>query len=130
MKLSLNRSSSLKSRSVIQSIFKERNGFIQYPIRVSYIKQPLKLGVKIVFSVPKKRFKKAPDRNRIKRQLREAYRLNQFEFKSALDQLETGIAIYIGFVSDEFPAFSLLDEKIKLSLIRLVKELEKDENET
>ncbi len=46
-----------------------------YPVRMLYM--PCKDGNKVLISVPKKHFKHAVDRNRIKRQVREAYRCNK-----------------------------------------------------
>lgn len=124
MKKRLNRSSSLKSRTVIKSIFENKKGFIQYPIRVSYINQNTSNPTQLVFSAPKRNFKKAVDRNHLKRLMREAYRLNQELLLSQLEQSKTSVAIYIGYVGKEIVEYSIIEEKIKLSLIRLVKDLE------
>ena len=125
MNQTLNRSSSLKSRSVIKAIFENKKGFIQYPIRVSYIEQEASVPLKLVFSAPKRNFKKAVDRNRLKRMMREAYRTNQDLLTSSLVNEQKSLAVYIGYIGKEFFAYSIIEEKIKLSLIRLQQEIEK-----
>lgn len=70
----------LKSRTVISNLFLSGESIFSYPIKCQYIFSPLLdsgVAFKASVSVPKKIFKKAVDRNRIKRQLREAIRLNQ-----------------------------------------------------
>lgn len=125
MKNTLARTQSLKSRIVIKYIFIQKRGFINYPLRLSFIEQPINKGVKLVFSAPKRNFKQAVDRNRLKRMMREAFRQNQTNFNIELEGLDKGLAVYIGYIGKEFVPYSVIEEKIKLSLIRLITELEK-----
>ena len=58
-----------------------------FPLRVVYVNKERAQGevpVQILISVPKKRFKHAVDRNRVKRQVREAYRLHKQVLYEAL----------------------------------------------
>jgi len=125
MRSTLKKSASLKSNTVIKDIFIQKRGFINYPLRFSFVEQSPENKIKLVFSAPKRNFKKAVDRNHLKRLLREAYRQNQSEFILNIEELGKGVAVYIGYIGKEFVPYSVIDEKIKLSLIRLVKELEK-----
>ncbi len=64
----------------ISKLHTEGKAFIVYPFRVSYLEvedENNSFPVRIMIGVPKKRFKKAVDRNRIKRQIREVYRKNK-----------------------------------------------------
>ena len=83
----------LKSRKSIASLFSHGKSFHIYPIRVLYIRTPKKEieksnQIRCAFSVPKRRFKKTVDRNKIKRKIREIIRLD-------LDKLVTGKDIII-----------------------------------
>ncbi len=83
----------LKSRKLIKKVFEEGATIKSYPILIRYVKfenETHKIGV----SVSKRNFKKAVDRIRIKRQLREAYRLN----KENLADTEANYAIMIIFI--------------------------------
>lgn len=65
---------------VIDRLFAEGRSFKVYPIRVMLLPvDQAEAHAQVLISVPKKRVKKAHERNRIKRHIREAYRLNKPE---------------------------------------------------
>lgn len=66
----------LKSEKQITHLFKEGKSFTAYPLRFHYIIND-NLDSKVLFSAPKRLFKKAVDRNRAKRILREGYRKHE-----------------------------------------------------
>ena len=66
----------LKSRKIIGSLFKEGKSITKFPIKVLYLSSE-KSETQVTFAVPKRNFKLAVTRNRIKRQMREAYRLQK-----------------------------------------------------
>lgn len=82
----------LKSRKIIKYIFEEGKSIKTYPLLIRYVesnKEYRQVGV----SVSKRNFKKAVDRNRIKRQLREAYRLHKSQIS---DKSYSVMILYIG----------------------------------
>ena len=97
------KSEHLKSLSLIKQIFGQGQTVKQFPIRAVYI--PLGKEFKstqIALSVPKKKFKNAVDRNRIKRQMREAYRLNRDEVLTDLQQHFGIVFIYLSNQHSDF----------------------------
>ena len=68
----------LKSRKQIEKLFEEGESLKVFPLRIRYLKtNEGGNNVQVAFSVPKRNFKKAVDRIRIKRVLRELYRKNK-----------------------------------------------------
>ena len=66
----------LKSRIAIQELFESGFSIQENNIKILYLPNQNNLN-QLAFTVPKRNFKLATDRNLIKRQMREAYRLNQ-----------------------------------------------------
>jgi len=120
MKLSFPKSERLKSKKVIDGLFRDGKSIKEKPIMAVYqaIKQdkPLRSG----FAVSKKFVPKAVDRNMIKRKMREAYRLNKNELIETLQKKGTQIAV-MWLYTGKLPAdYREIEGKIMLILNRLV----------
>ena len=100
----------LKSRTAIKYIFEKGRKKMMYPILFQYATRakrteadpPAVFGV----TVSKKKAKKAVQRNRIKRQMREAYRLHPFTSLDNAEQQLCIMAVYVGDVASDFAAIS------------------------
>ena len=115
------RKEKLKSRKVIENLFENGRSFSIFPIRVSYLFIPsdkdqlLQVGV----SAGKKYFKRAVDRNRIKRLIREAYRLQKEELFSAMKQHQvSGFAFFI-YTGKTIAPFQEIKDAMQQCLKRL-----------
>ena len=75
------KSARLSLKSEIDSLFNNGQSFISYPLRIIYMSDSgvdsPEPGISVLVSVPKKRIKHAVKRNRIKRLIRESFRLNK-----------------------------------------------------
>jgi ribonuclease P protein component len=112
----------LKSRKTIEQLFKDGKSFSNFPFRVLWqftkaAKGPIQTG----FAVSSKHFKKAVDRNRIKRQMREAYRLQKNELQTRLTHHQKQLAVFIIYVGNELPDYDFIFEKTDHVLTRLIK---------
>ncbi len=81
-------SEKLKSKILIDTLFTEGKSIKQFPIKLLYhpIKNPEISTCKTGVSVPKRNFKKAVDRNHLKRLMREAFRKNKYLVESNLNR--------------------------------------------
>lgn len=106
----------LSSKIDIEELFKSKNTFTQDKIKV-YWKQKYSNteNVSVLFSVPKKIVSLATKRNKIKRLLKESYRIN----KKIIQKKDKEIHIAFVYLSTEIPNFNTIEEKIKLILQRL-----------
>lgn len=105
----------------VEALFASRQSFMAFPFRVITQVEEAEVGaVKIIISVPKKRLKRATDRNTMKRRTREAYRTNK---SAVLDFAEEkGLVIRIGFlyVTDELTPSSKVVSSVQYALGKIV----------
>lgn len=113
MDYTFKKSEKLKSKKNIEQLFLEGSSVTAFPLRLMYLQTSFKDGanIKIGVSVSKRNFKKAVDRNRIKRLMREAYRLNK---NSYFNNITTQYALMILYIGTDKPKFKTLETKIKL----------------
>jgi ribonuclease P protein component len=107
---------------LIQQLFKEGKSFTHFPFRVIYIQpENNRSHLQSAFSVSSKNFKKAVDRNRIKRLMKEAYRVQKFSLQNGLEESGKYIALFIIYTGNELPVYDNISEKMATALHRLEK---------
>ncbi|MBT3587674.1 MAG: ribonuclease P protein component [Flavobacteriaceae bacterium] len=90
------KSEKLKSKKMIELLFAEGSSISKYPIKVLYLPSDDIKKTQAAFAVPKRNFISAVDRNRIKRQLREIYRLQKHLLKNEKELKFSLFFLYIG----------------------------------
>jgi ribonuclease P protein component len=146
----------LKSRKQIEQLFKEGKSFSIFPFKILYIISPSIVSplpapsagnafegksdprlptpsvaegdARLLFGVAvgNRNFKKAVDRNRIKRLTREAYRLQKLSLEQKVALANKQLNIFFIYIGKELPDHLLAKEKTALILNRLIKVV--DEN--
>ena len=80
-------------------------------------------------SVPKRIFRRAVDRNLMKRRIREAYRLNKLDFYSSLTSINLKIQVVIQIRTKELADFKTIEHNLRLAMLQLIGRLRKEISE-
>ncbi len=109
----LKKTERLCSKKAIDSLFNgtDSKSLSAYPIRVVY-RHTEEAGFRILVSVSKKRFRHAVDRNRVKRQLREAYRQNKHLLSPIESTSYGGMDIAFIWLTDQHKPSQLITAKM------------------
>ncbi|MEO5905243.1 MAG: ribonuclease P protein component [Saprospiraceae bacterium] len=116
----LSKQERLSSLKEIEVLFKEGKSFTKYPFRVIWLdKNPTSgSGIRVMFSVSKRKFTRAVDRNKVKRLMRESYRLLKPTFYQSMPE---NASWDIGFVytGKEILDFQTIQQNLLKALDRL-----------
>jgi ribonuclease P protein component len=112
----------LCNKKLIDELFHSGSSFLCYPFKISWlqVKEPDACPVQILFAVSKKRYKRAVDRNLIKRRMRESYRLHKARLllePLALNQ--TTLVFSVGYIGKEIAAYDFIEKKMMKALAQL-----------
>ena len=112
----------LHSRKIIDLLFEKGDSFVIDPIRTIWLDSELKHGstVQVLIAVPKKKIAKAVSRNKLKRRMREAYRKHKALLYEQVKSAGKTMVVALVYTGRDVIAYSDIEEKIILSLQRLV----------
>jgi ribonuclease P protein component len=111
----------LKSRKAIDLLFTKGKSFSNFPFRICWQVVDDEVGLKAGFTASSKNFKKATDRNRIKRLIREAYRLQKNNLQDTLILKNKSVHIFFIYTGKEVPTYEVIFEKTGNVLKRIIK---------
>lgn len=126
---SLPKAYKLCSLKKIEELYANGRLLKAYPLRVLFLleerqsEQTPALPFQVLFSAPKRRFKRAHDRNYIKRLMREVLRKNKSALEQQLQVQNKKLTFSLTFVADERPTYQLLEQKLCKVLDLLIKEI-------
>jgi len=120
MRFTYSKKDKLKSKKHIEQLFNEGKSVTAFPLRLVYLKTVYEDGsvLKTGVSVSKRNHKKAVTRNRIKRLLREAYRLNKPKY---FNKSETSYAFMILYIGKDEPNFKTINKTMVLLFEKFLK---------
>jgi ribonuclease P protein component len=122
---SYNKFEKLKSRKQIELLFAQGKSISSFPVKVFYLQvehtpeHPVQVGV----GVSARNFKKAVDRNTIKRRMREAYRLHKLPLHEYLMAEQKSVTVFILWIDKQLPTTSALQDLMPVVLEKLIKQL-------
>jgi len=122
---SKNKIEKLKIRKQIELLFAQGKSISSFPVKVFYLpvehtpEHPVQVGV----GVSARNFKKAVDRNTIKRRMREAYRLHKLPLHDHLITNQKSVAVFILWIDKQLPTAAALQDLMPGVLEKLIKQL-------
>ena len=102
----------LKSRKLIELLFSEGRAITRFPLRLLYLETelPKETQVQAAVTVSRKAFRNAVSRNRIKRLMRESYRLNK---ALVFNNIEGNFAFLFLYLGKEMPTFNEVERSMQ-----------------
>lgn len=110
------KSEHLKSRKLIEQLFKRGTSLKAYPLVGIYMPVDELPGLQVGFSVPKRKIKLAVNRNTIKRRIREAYRQNRNLY--GLEDARGGALMFI-YMPNAVTDYQLIEKGMRKILQQL-----------
>ncbi|TXD74732.1 ribonuclease P protein component [Aequorivita antarctica] len=110
------KSQKLKSAKTIENLFLEGKTHSKFPIKLFFLQKEDMETSLAAFAVPKRNFKSAVDRNRVKRQLREAYRLNKHILEEIHGKKFVMLFLFLGKVKPQYA-------EVEKAMVKLLKKL-------
>jgi ribonuclease P protein component len=110
----------LCARTTIQRLLREGRAVNEAPLRLigMIAPNPTPAPAQVAFAVPRRHLPRAVDRNRVRRMLREAYRLNKHRWYGRLEEAGAQCAWLVVFQGRTVPPYAVLQGKITRAIDR------------
>jgi len=124
LNIKLTKDERLRSKRIVERLFTTGKSVFIYPFKIFYFSEnELSANqVQVLITVSKRNFKKAVDRNRIKRLIREAYRKNKYGLCDQLKRHNKSMAIGLIYVGETILSYQEIERKLILILQRLIEQ--------
>ncbi|MCC5927680.1 MAG: ribonuclease P protein component [Cyclobacteriaceae bacterium] len=118
MRFTFSKNEILRKKKDIKELFENGSSFFIHPFKVLYLPYPAEKHHKVIFTVSRRTFKRAVDRNLVKRRIRECYRLNKYILQDNR-QAKLSFSIAIIYIGKNVPDFAYINGKIIVILKKL-----------
>ena len=125
-KNTLRKPDKLKSAIAIEALYSENQFIVSYPLKCYYSfsnNADSVSKVKVAFTVPKRTFKNAVNRNKIKRRMREAYRLNYKNILDLSNENEKQLLLFIIYIGKEELNYTTIEKNMQAVLQKIRKKV-------
>jgi ribonuclease P protein component len=104
----------------VKHLFEDGKSLIAFPLRIVFLSDSnQKEPIKVLFSVPKRRFKRANKRNLLRRRMKEAYRINKQLLHDAVKQ-PSSQAVAFTYIANELYPYKMIEEKMQEAMHALL----------
>lgn len=121
------KSERLCSKRLIEHLFDKGQRFVAFPFSVYWCVVPndaIPGNAQVLINVSKRKFKRAVDRNRTKRVIRECYRLHKYELYDLLEAKNYKILLSLSYIQDKKRNYASMEEKYLNMLKQLLKAID------
>lgn len=123
VRFTFNKDERLCSKKVIDKLFLKGSSVFSFPVKLVFIETrlPAKVPVQAGFSVGKRNFKHAVQRNLIKRRMREVYRLNKAGFYNGIGEKQ--VAVFFIYTAKTVAEYKQIEGAVKKGMMKILSEL-------